>query len=489
MTWPVDFINLDSASTMWFHPHFHNNTYPQVQLGLSGMVISEQASDLIRPTLPRTYGVDDLPIIIGDNSTKYDATRQIMAIDTAKAKRPMNLVNGVTNPYIEVPAHMIRLRVLNGSTRKGLQMAISECYDCNTFEDFREIASDGGYLEQAVTLKHLLTGPGARAELLLDLTSYFPGDVLYLRNMKQLMPGSIVGSPNPTAGPGGGRDATEGDAFLQIRIVADPAGYTPVDVFTPFISNWDPGIADTMNIDRRRTKKLTFLPKDPMADPPRTENAFTIDHETYRLNVINDTICVGAKEIWTIENTTAVAHPFHIHKIFFRILDIDSLGTMINLEERGLNGPKDDVLIRPNWKLRFLAKFDDYPNAIVSNLSYMYHCHILTHEDAEGGGMMHQFVVTNDPACFPVGVEDLNPDLDMMVFPNPSTHGELFLRGEATQESTVKITDMNGRLLRTQILPPFTGDKPLYARGIPPGVYVVSWYTEAGIGTRKVVIR
>ena len=47
-----------------------------------------------------------------------------------------------------------------------------------------------------------------------------------------------------------------------------------------------------------------------------------------------------------IDNTTAVAHPFHIHKIFFRILDIDSMGTMINLEERGLNGPKDDVLIR-----------------------------------------------------------------------------------------------------------------------------------------------
>lgn len=490
-TWPVDFINLDSASTMWYHPHFHNNTYPQVQLGLSGMIISEQATDPIRPVLPHTYGVDDIPVIISDQSFLFDSALQIMRVDTNKAKRPINLVNGYTNPYVEVPAHLVRLRILNGSTRKGIQFGISSSYDSDdlsALEDFRLIATDGGYTLNPVTMKTILTGPGARTEIVLDLTAYNPGDTIYLRNLKHLMPGSIVGSPHPTTGPGGGGDVTGGEAFLQLRIVADPPNYTPINNFTPFITSWDPTLQDTFDVSRHRTKDLILIPKDLDADPPRPHNAFTIDSLTYNLMTINDTICEGAKEIWTIHNKTEVAHPFHIHKIFFRILDIDSLGTSIDLESRGFNGPKDDVLVRPNWKLRFLASFNGYPNPIAFDQSYMYHCHILTHEDAEGGGMMHQFVVTDDPACVPVQVDDRVEEKLMTLYPNPATQ-ELFLESSSTKSSQLHILDIQGRVIKSQQLPAFDEKIPIDIAGLPTGFYIVSWQHTSGVVSRKVIIQ
>lgn len=479
-TWPVYFKNLDKPATLWYHPHFHNNTFPQVLLGLSGMIISEQEGDPIAATLPRTYGIDDLPIILGDQGLSYDTVNKIQVIDTMKAKRPINLVNGLSNPYVELPAHLVRLRILNGSSRKGIKFALAKDTSTQVFEPITLIATDGGYTLKPDTIRSLLTGPGERYEIILDLRRYKVGDVLYLRNLNKEMPGYIVGSPNPTTGPGGGGDATKGKALLQIRIRADSAGYKPVDSFVPFTHSWDEAVADTLNISKRRTKNLVEV----------GTNSFMIDHKTYDLHTINDTICLGAKEVWTINNQSKVAHPFHIHKIFFRILDIDSMGTKINLASRGLNGPKDDVLVFPNWKLRFMAKFDDYPNAIEPHLTYMYHCHILTHEDAQGGGMMHQFVVTNDQQACPgtVGTGHVGHDMTMRLYPNPAT-AELYLMGHSSESTQLRLIDIQGRVLKTQILPAINGRTNIDIQGLTTGLYFVVWDTAKGRLVQKVVIK
>ena len=495
--WDVQFTNLDSASTMWYHPHFHNQTLPHVQLGLSGMIISDQPSDIIGPTLPRTYGVDDIPVIIGDLGLNLDTATNTVNIISEKGRRPINIVNGLANPYLEVPAHLVRLRVLNGSTRKGIAFGLSTSQysmDPADWEEFVLIATDGGYTLSPQFMKSNMIGPGARNEILLDLTEYSVGDVLYLRNLKELLPGSVVGSPFPIPptqwpGPNGGsRDTTMGPAFLQLRIIADPSNYTPVDVFTEYINSWDPTLADTLGITNRRTKDLVYMEQIIVGED--TLRGFTIDSTTYDLETINDVICEGAKEVWTIHNKSPVAHPFHIHKIFFRILDIDSMGVSIPLAERGFNGPKDDVLVLPNWRLRFLAKFDDYPSPIDDyQQSYMYHCHILTHEDQEGGGMMHQFVVTDDPACAPVGVEDLVLEDDtMFLFPNP-VGDQLFMAGKSSITSTVRVVDIQGRTIKQQQLGAFEGQVPIDISGLKPGMYVVLWRNEHGKMARKLVVR
>ena len=494
-TWTApNFAVLDSACTMWYHPHYHDLTVQHVQRGLSGMILVEQPNDPLRNTLPHTYGVDDIPVIIGDLGIGLDTANQVYYIDTVKGKRPINLVNGVTNPYVEVPAHMVRLRILNGSTRKGIVFGVSDGYNDPqaNLKNFYQIATDGGYTLKPNIMTSLLNGPGARDEIVLDLSNYAVGSTLYLRNLKELLLNSVVGSPltPPTPG-GGGKDSTSGKAFLQLRIIADPPGYTPVTTFTPFTNVWSPGLADTFNVARHRTKQLVMQTDTVSLGPPlKLENMFTIDSTTYEMERIDDTICVGTKEIWTIHNISPIAHPFHIHKIQFRIVDIvDGSGNQIDLESRGLNGPKDDVLVMPGWKVRFLGQFDDYPSPIDHMDCYMYHCHILTHEDHVGGGMMHQFVVANAPACLGVvGVGSENEPPSMKLFPNPSD-GVLYLKGHSPMHSTVNILDLHGRRLREQHLHAFDGDTGIDIDGLSNGFYLVEWETPMGTVSGKLVLQ
>ncbi len=492
-TWNVDFPTLDSASTLWYHPHYHNRTVQHVQMGLSGMIIVEDENDPIRSTLPHTYGVDDFPIILGDlGFTSGSDSASGMYIDTTKGKRPFNLVNGVTNPYLEVPAHYVRLRILNGSTRKGMYFGISDSYS-DPFSDLKEfylVATDGGYTLKPDTLTRLINGPGVRDEIVIDLSNYSPGDVLYLSNLKDSMPNFIIGSPL-TAPNGGGKDSTGGNAFLQLRVVHDSVfdNYTPITTFTPFTTTWNGGLADTSNIARHRLKYLVMLKDTVSTNPLKIENAFTIDSVTFNMMVINDTVCVNTKEIWAIHNMTTVAHPFHIHKIQFRVLDVkDSLGNDVDLEVHGMNGPKDDVLVYPGWTLRFLGQFDDYPDSIKPMNGYMYHCHILTHEDSIGGGMMAQFVVTDQGDCASSSVVQTKTDSpEMILYPN-SAEGVMYIEGQATEPSTVRIVDVRGSVLHTEQLSAFDGRATINIAGIPGGNYIVEWRKSDGVMTGKMTV-
>jgi blue copper oxidase len=501
-TWKPYFINLDHTSTLWYHPHLHDYTIQQVSHGLSGLVFSKDRSDDIADLFPRTYGVDDIPLIIGDLGTQKVTVKSspcnpcdtnYYKIVEQKGSRPFNIVNGVTNPYLEVPRAWVRLRILNGSSRKGIQFGFSNAYDSLGKIPFTLIATDGGYTINtdniSDTLHTLLTGPGSRNEILLDLTN-FAGDTIWMSNMKNLLDSSIVGSPYPPPTPGGGgQDATKGGAFLQLRLKAPSffPNYTPVTSIPQYKTYWAPEVSDTLGVNRRREKKLilTTVSVPNGNGGTTTENLFTIDNTDYKMEVINDTVCVGAKEIWTINNLSPIAHPFHIHKVFFRVLDIkDKNGNFVDLHKYGLIGPKDDVMVLPGWKLRFITKFDDYPSPINPHLCYMYHCHILTHEDAVGGGMMHQFVVTEDTRCI---LPQLAAPAEMTLFPNP-TSGELFLGGFSFQPSTVQIFNLLGQLIRKEVLAPFVGSTLINVDGINAGLYFVRWNNTKGQFAQKLTI-
>lgn len=97
-------------------------------------------------------------------------------------------------------------------------------------------------------------------------------------------------------------------------------------------------------------------------------------------------------EIWEIYNFTMDAHPIHIHQVQFEVLSRevwdDEMG---NPDDAVLQpwetGPKDTVLVYPGQLTRIKAKFD------IEGL-YVWHCHILSHEDNE---MMRPFYVGQCP--------------------------------------------------------------------------------------------
>jgi blue copper oxidase len=81
-------------------------------------------------------------------------------------------------------------------------------------------------------------------------------------------------------------------------------------------------------------------------------------------------------------NTSGQTHLFHVHNIQFQILDRN--GATPGPSELGR---KDTVMVPPRQTVPLLMRFVDYAD---SETPYMYHCHILQHEDQ---GMMGQFVV------------------------------------------------------------------------------------------------
>jgi len=97
---------------------------------------------------------------------------------------------------------------------------------------------------------------------------------------------------------------------------------------------------------------------------------------------INETIPLFSTETWELTNDSPMMHPFHIHHGLFQVLDRN--GELPPMNERGW---KDTVRVNPGELVRIVMRFEDFADA---ENPYMYHCHILEHEDR---GMMGQFLV------------------------------------------------------------------------------------------------
>jgi FtsP/CotA-like multicopper oxidase with cupredoxin domain len=91
---------------------------------------------------------------------------------------------------------------------------------------------------------------------------------------------------------------------------------------------------------------------------------------------------MGSTEIWEIVNDSMMMHPFHVHHGQFQVMDRN--GRPVHAHERGY---KDTVKVGPGETVRIVMTFDHFADP---ELPYMFHCHILEHEDH---GMMGQFVV------------------------------------------------------------------------------------------------
>ena len=156
-TWSPSFKVRNDAATFWYHPHGINKTDLHVSKGIAGMIIVKDPieSALI---LPRTYGVDDIPIVV--QSKAFDVLTQI-AISTEEDTAIC--VNGTIHPYLNAPSQLIRLRLLNGSSMRSYNFGFTNN------KSFKMIASDGGLLDSALTLTRILLSPGERAEIVLDL--------------------------------------------------------------------------------------------------------------------------------------------------------------------------------------------------------------------------------------------------------------------------------------------------------------------------------
>ena len=157
-------------------------------------------------------------------------------------------------------------------------------------------------------------------------------------------------------------------------------------------------------------------------------------------------------------------------------------------------GRKDDIWILPGNVVRFVTKFDDFGSPMpfeVATETYMYHCHILPHEDGMyaasnvHAGMMLQFAVWDGT----VRITEAQEIGDgMQLYPNPA-HDVLHLRGESRIPSELRIYDIQGRLLHKEALSAFNGDVSIPVADLAVGMILVEWSSAKGTFTRKIVLR
>jgi bilirubin oxidase len=168
-----------------------------------------------------------------------------------------------------------------------------------------------------------------------------------------------------------------------------------------------------------------------------------------------------------------VAHPFHIHDVQFFILDRD--GVSVSAEERGY---KDVVMIGPNETLRFITKFEDFADP---EMPYMYHCHILMHED---DGMMGQFIVVPEAST---GLNDLKSKKEEInIFPNPVDDilSIEFSDGSVPKSYSYRIVDSMGITIEHST---DLNQRNVNVSNLSPGIYTLLLESENEIYSVKLI--
>ena len=107
-----------------------------------------------------------------------------------------------------------------------------------------------------------------------------------------------------------------------------------------------------------------------------------INGERMDMERIDFAVPAQSVEIWEVINEHTQPHNFHVHDVQFQVLDIDGQAPPPELA-----GWKDTVYTPPGVPYRLIMRFGKHTNP---DVPYMYHCHLLWHEDQ---GMMGQFVV------------------------------------------------------------------------------------------------
>jgi FtsP/CotA-like multicopper oxidase with cupredoxin domain len=399
----------------WYHPHVHGSTNVQVQGGASGALIVEG----IERALPQVAGLPERVVIIRDQDLIHPnampAASMVMP-QMAPLRDPdgdiLNMggvgmpskdlsVNFAAVPYPDYPPALVLMRpnerqlwrLLNASAITYLDLRVLVNGDAQLLG---EVSVDGAPVNASlikhpagntsaaqpgiIWQNHIDLAPGARADVI--VTS--PPQGVYANLMTQAV----------DTGPAGENDPIR--PLLNIISKAGapeprsilPASATPVSTQS---SAW----LGTVKPVRERKLYFSERPSDPNNPNSRTVFMMTIegqppvpfDPASTSPNMI---VSNGDVEDWTIENRTRELHAFHIHQLHFLLLQ--SNGT-----------PADEPFLRdtvnvqywdgksatyPSVKLRM-----DFRNPRIAG-TFVYHCHLLEHED---GGMMGTIQVTPAP--------------------------------------------------------------------------------------------
>lgn len=339
------------AGTYWYHPHSHMSTARQVFMGLAGMFI---VSDDEEAALNLPSGENEIPVVIQDKrfaGVSLDYSPSDDEIMTGYLGEQI-LVNGAFSPYASVCRGWTRLRLLNGSTARVYNLAMSDGML------FHVIGSDGGLLAMPETVPGIMLAPGERADVLVDFSALDIGQEVFLVSNK-FSRYDLQGR--------------QGFTIMKFRVEreASPGFSLPVNLSA--INRIAPSSAVNTRV---------FDIASMIGDMAGGMSRHAINGKSFDMGRVDETVGSGTTEIWEFDNLSGdEIHPMHIHGVQFQLLErIGGRGALIATEK----GWKDTVLVMPGEKVSLIMTFPHYTG------TFVFHCHNLEHED---DGMMMNYKI------------------------------------------------------------------------------------------------
>jgi spore coat protein A len=434
----AEYLNDQQATSLWYHDHAMAITSLNVMTGLAGMyLIRDDEEDALR--LPR--GKHEVPLIICDRNLDTDddggltgdllykqiilppdpalppGTEQDLKVPFAG---PFTLVNGVIWPHLKVDARWYRFRMLNSSNFRPYTFELHDEHGALIPGALRQIGSDGGLLPAPARVDRLTLEPAERADVLIDFSA-FRGKSLTLVNTHPLpLPPVIPSTPNPdvmqfrvNAKPVQDRfrlPATLSPSFKRLTHDTLPPDHEHRWLVLTLVQGRHPELWEMVEIDEAPAN----MPVDgivqvqrPGAPAPTTLRRVSRVFE----DAANFYVKHDGWEQWKFLNLSPVGHPMHVHLVSFQALSRD-LYDITNFDSRvggtsapvtfkakgtltpGEEGWKDTIIVngsQPNQAPPLGDLVSIAARFVEGNGRYVYHCHILEHEDE---GMMRTFVVT-----------------------------------------------------------------------------------------------
>jgi FtsP/CotA-like multicopper oxidase with cupredoxin domain len=381
----------------WYHPHIHGFSKQQLLGGASGALIVEgierannslaglpervfiiRDQDLMNPNAPPAKSEPVVPKFLIDRDG--DAANN----GTGFGKPAKDLsINYVPVPYPDYPPALIEMRpgeqqlwrVLNASAITYLNLAV---LFHRSPQPLGLVAMDGVPMNQHAAQAaqvdwqtHIGLPPGARAEFIVKGPAEGETGLLVTRTVD--------------TGPGGENDPNRMLAKIVTAANAPESRSKLQSSPEPLPASSERWLGDVPPV---RVRRLYFSEK--LADPndPTSAVEFYLTAEGQEPKMFdmssdapNIVAQQGTVEDWIIENRSSELHAFHIHQLHFLLLDYSGRQVNEDFLRDTVNVPYYDgrSLVYPSVRLRM--DFRD-PNIVGT---FVYHCHLLEHEDK---GMM-----------------------------------------------------------------------------------------------------
>ncbi|MGA8503417.1 MAG: multicopper oxidase [Candidatus Sulfotelmatobacter sp.] len=367
--------NQQDAATLWYHDHALGINRLNVYAGLFGtFLIRDSAEDALN--LPK--GKYEVPLAVYDRLLTRDA--QLLYPVSPDPQSPWIpelsgnaiLVNGKLFPYLEVEPRRYRFRILNASNARFYNLSLlgktsdersSDSKSSDGHATLHQIGTDQGLLPAPVPLTSLQIAPGERADLIVDFSEHRGGQLILMN-----------------------------DAFVVMQFRVSATKVTDTSSL-PSALRAVPRIPESQAV---QTRLLTLDEYVKSGNPVM----LLLNASHWSLPVTEKPV-LGSTEIWTLINPTNDSHPIHLHLVRFQILDRQSYEPWLFQTKRQLHflGPpqppdpneagwKDTVRADSRMVTRIIVPFTGYTGR------YVWHCHILEHEDNE---MMRPYDVVAAP--------------------------------------------------------------------------------------------